>query len=355
MHPTSGPRAKTVSIAVLPFADLSPGKDQEYFSDGLTEQLINNLARMPGVDVVARSSAFQFKGKSEDLRNVGRKLNVANILEGSVSREGSRVRITAELTKAADGFQLWSRSYDRQIGDIFAVQDEIARSVANELQLKLTGAYGAPLASPVATTTPDAYQAYLEGRYFSRRHEPGDYEKALAYTEKAIQLDPKYAPAWALRSYVVSSLAQQGTIDNAEGYRKARDYAEAAIALDSNFAEAYLSLALIQMEHGRDLGAGKSGRVSRARNHCAESGAFERCHRTGEEGNCTRSIARILDAGIDPLQRGTLQRGRGRFAKGIGAEPSHIHGTLLPRCGVAGSGAQRASARRDATGSAGAV
>jgi tetratricopeptide (TPR) repeat protein len=101
----------------------------------------------------------------------------------------------------------------------------------------------------VATTSPDAYQAYLEGRYFSRRHEPGDYEKALAYAEKAIQLDPKYAPAWALRSYVVSSLAQQGTIDNAEGYRKAQDYAEAAIALDSNLAEAYLALALIQTEH----------------------------------------------------------------------------------------------------------
>jgi eukaryotic-like serine/threonine-protein kinase len=249
MHPTSGPRAKAVSIAVLPFVDLSPGKDQEYFSDGLAEQLINNLARIPGMNVIARSSAFQFKGKNADSRTVGRTLNVANVLEGSVQQQGDRVRISVELTQASDGFQLWSRSYDRQIGDIFAVQDEIARSVASELQLKLTGANGAPLASSVATTTPDAYQAYLEGRYFSRRHEPGDYEKAIAYAEKAIQLDPKYAPAWALRSYVVSSLAQQGTIDNAEGYRKAQDYAEAAIALDSNLAEAYLALALIEMQH----------------------------------------------------------------------------------------------------------
>ena len=128
------------SIAVLPFADMSPGKDQEYFSDGLAEELTNELAKVPGLKVTGRSSAFQFKGKNEDLRTVGQKLNVANILEGSVRQEGSRVRITAELTKANDGFQLWSEEYNAEIKDIFAVQDQIARAVTQALQIKLLGA-----------------------------------------------------------------------------------------------------------------------------------------------------------------------------------------------------------------------
>ena len=114
------------SIAVLPFADASPTKDQEYLSDGLAEQLINDLAKIPGLKVIGRSSSFQFKGRTEDARDVGRKLAVANVLEGSVRREGNHVRITAELIKADDGFQLWSQTYDREIKDIFAVQDEIA-------------------------------------------------------------------------------------------------------------------------------------------------------------------------------------------------------------------------------------
>src|SRR3984885_9691358 len=125
------------SIAVLPFADMSPAKDQEYFSDGLSEQLINDLAKVSGLRVVGRSSAFQFRGKNEDLRDVGRKLGVANILEGSVRKEGNHVRITAELTKADDGFQLWSQTYDWEINHIFAAQDEIARAVTGALQVKL--------------------------------------------------------------------------------------------------------------------------------------------------------------------------------------------------------------------------
>src|SRR5215831_19261503 len=127
------------SIAVLPFADLSPGKDQEYFSDGLSEQLINDLAKVSALKVVGRSSAFQFRGKNEDLREVGKKLGVSNVLEGSVYRDRYHVRITAELVKADDGFQLWSQTYDREMKDIFAVQDEIARATTEALQLKLLG------------------------------------------------------------------------------------------------------------------------------------------------------------------------------------------------------------------------
>jgi TolB-like protein/DNA-binding winged helix-turn-helix (wHTH) protein len=130
------------SLAVLPFTDLTVAKDQEYFSDGLAEELIDYLAKVPGMRVVARSSSFQFKGKSEDLRTVAKKLGVTNVLEGSVQREGDRVRIMAELVKADDGFQLWSETYDRQIGDIFSVQDEIARAVAGALQVTLLNARG---------------------------------------------------------------------------------------------------------------------------------------------------------------------------------------------------------------------
>ena len=120
------PTPGSASIAVLPFMDLSPGKDQEYFADGLAEELINDLARVPDLKVVGRSSSFQFKGKNEDLRTVGRKLGAANVLEGSIQREGTRVRIRAELIKVEDGFQLWSEIYDRKIDDVFDIEDEIA-------------------------------------------------------------------------------------------------------------------------------------------------------------------------------------------------------------------------------------
>src|SRR5260370_30272827 len=192
---------KNTSIVVLPFADMSAAKDQEYFSDGLAEQLINDLAKVSGLKVIGRSSAFQFKGKNEDPRDVGRKLGVANVLEGSVRRDGNHVRITAELIKADDGFQLWSQTYDREISDIFAVQDEIARAATEALQLKLLGTNSEPLASALRSTNAEAYQAYLQGQYFSEQGpNKEDLGKAVAYSEQAIKLDEKYAPAWALRA-----------------------------------------------------------------------------------------------------------------------------------------------------------
>ena len=198
------------SIAVLPFADMSPGKDQEYFSDGLAEELTNDLAKVPGLKVTGRSSAFQFKGKNEDLRTVGQKLNVANILEGSVRREGSHVRITAELTKVNDGFQLWSEEYNTEIKDIFAVQDEIARAVTEALQIKLLGANATPALAGSKVTNPDAYQAYLQAAYFlNRGSEKANYDKALAYADQAIKLDANFSPAWALRSAVFAGMADR--------------------------------------------------------------------------------------------------------------------------------------------------
>src|SRR5262249_811013 len=166
-----------------------PEQDQEYLSDGVSEELISHLARVPGLKVVARSSAFQFKGKNEDVREVARKLGVANVLEGSVRREGNHVRITAELIKADDGFQLWSQSYDGQINDIFAVQDGIARAATEALKVELLVENRQLHASNVGTTNPEAYQAYLQAKYFSSRGlSKEDLGKALEYSNAAIKL-----------------------------------------------------------------------------------------------------------------------------------------------------------------------
>ena len=233
------------SVAVLPFRDLSPGKDQEYFSDGLTEELINDLARVPGLKVTARSSAFQFKGQNVDVRLIGRKLNVANVLEGSIRRDGDRIRITAELTSTRDGFQLWSEEYDPTLEDRNGVQDEIARNVTAVLQTKLLGAAGAAPPSSRRTNS-KAYTAYLQAQYFNRQ---ANFNKALAYVNQAIQLDPTYAAAWALHSDLMLQGASNGLVPAAEARQQARTDAEKAIELDPNVADGYLALAFYQMDY----------------------------------------------------------------------------------------------------------
>jgi len=255
---------KNTSIAVLPFVDLSPSKDQEYFSDGLTEELINDLAKVPGLKVVSRSSVFQFKGKNEDLRSVGQRLGVANVLEGTVRREGNRVRITAELTKAGDGFQLWSQTYDREISHIIATQDEIAHAVTGALQARLLTSLSEENSG---STNPEAYELYLQGQYFrARGQDREDLEKALSYADQAIKLDPDYAPAWAQRAYLLDRLAGLALIDSPEGFRQARESAQKAIAIGPDLAAGYLVLGLIQIDHdwdwqGADASLRKAGEL----------------------------------------------------------------------------------------------
>jgi TolB-like protein/DNA-binding winged helix-turn-helix (wHTH) protein/Tfp pilus assembly protein PilF len=267
------PRLSNTSIAVLPFADMSAAKDEQYFSDGLSEQLINDLARVSGLRVVGRSSAFQFRDKNEDLRDVGRKLGVANVLEGSVRCDGNHVRITAELIKTDDGFQLWSQTYDRQINDIFAVQDEIAQSATEALQLKLLGGNRQPIAPTVRGANPGAYQAYLQAKYFSGRGQSKeDLDKALSYIDTAIKLDEKYAPAWALRATVQNEMAEYGLTNPADGYRRARGDAERAVALDPGSASGYLALANTQIDYDWDWDAAQ---ISLAKAAAIEPGNIE--------------------------------------------------------------------------------
>ncbi len=301
----NAPSLNKASIAVLPLADMSPAKDQEYFSDGLSEQLINDLAKVSGLKVIGRSSSFQFRGKNEGPSDVGRKLGVANILEGSLRREGNRVRITAELIKADDGFQLWSQTYDREIKDIFAVQDEIALATTEALQLKLLGGNGQPVPSNLHSTNPEAYQAYLQANYFiGRGRSKEDLSKALAYADTAIKLDEKYAPAWAVRASVQNEMAAVELTEVTEGYRRARNDAERAIALDPTSASAYLALATDQIQHDWDWDAANTWLTKAAE---LEPGSTEilrvRANLSWVLGNLDQAInLREQAVALDPLR-----------------------------------------------------
>jgi TolB-like protein/Tfp pilus assembly protein PilF len=293
------------SVAVLPFLDMSPAQDQEYFSEGLAEQLINDLAKVSGLKVIGRSSSFQFRAKNEGLRDVGRKLGVANILEGSVRRDGKRVRVTAELIKADDGFQLWSQTYDREIKDIFGVEDEIALAATEALRVKLLGGNGQPVASTLRTASPEAYQAYLQANYFlGRGRSKEDLGKALVYAVTAIKLDEKYAPAWAVRASVQNEMAAVELTEVTEGYRRARDDAEHAIALDPTSASAYLALATDQIQHDWDWDAANTWLTKAAE---LEPGSTEilgvRANLSWVLGNLDQAInLREQAVALDPLR-----------------------------------------------------
>jgi TolB-like protein/DNA-binding winged helix-turn-helix (wHTH) protein/Tfp pilus assembly protein PilF len=293
------------SVAVLPFADMSPNKDQEYFSDGLTEELINNLTKISGLKVAARSSAFQFKGKNEDLRNVGRQLGVANVLEGSVRKEGNHLRITADLTNVDDGFQLWADTYNLEINDVFAAQDKIAMAVSRALQVKLLSPDGAALSVGSRSTNPGTYQAYLQGQYFAARgQDKDDLKKALSYANQATGLDSNYAPAWAQRSEALQGLARIGLMNPEEGFRAARESAEKAIALDPNLVTGYLALGLVQISYDWDWeGADNSLRKAAQLEPGSAAVVGSRAYLARHLGHLEETIALYRQAiALDPLR-----------------------------------------------------
>ena len=237
---------------MLPFADMSAGKDQEYFADGLSEELLNLLAKLPELRVIGRTSSFQFKGRNADLREIGEKLNVAHILEGSVRKSGEKVRITAQFIRAADGSHLWSESYDRTLDDIFVVQDDIAGKVVKALKLTLLGTKSVTRSRPVDS---EAYNFALQGRYFVERRGQKELERAVEYFRQARERDPEYAPAWVGLSWAYAYQADSGQLPAADGYRQARAAAEKALALDPQLADAHLAMGWIQLVYDWDWDA----------------------------------------------------------------------------------------------------
>jgi serine/threonine protein kinase/Flp pilus assembly protein TadD len=243
--PTTATKSEIPTIAVLPFVDMSPNKDQEYLADGLAEELLNALVRIRGLQVVGRTSSFAFKGKNEDLRTIGEKLNVENILEGSVRTEGNKVRITAQLVKVKDGFHLWSDTYDKELKDVLQLQEEIASNVANALKVTLLGQN---LTTP-RSANGEAHNAYLQGLYFRERRTKGDHEKAMQNLQRATELDPNYALAWAGLASIYRSKANAGYIPLDQGYMKSIEYAKKALSLNPNLAEAHIQMGWAEMAY----------------------------------------------------------------------------------------------------------
>jgi len=233
--------APLASAAVLPFVDLSPQKDQEYFSDGLTEELITTLSQVPGLRVAARTSSFQFKGQSPDVHEVGRRLDVGAVLEGSVRKSGSRLRVSTQLISVKDGYQLWSDSYDRDLADVFAVQEDVARSIVAGLRVRLAPARDSALAVR-PTGDLQAYDLYLKGRFaWNQRTGPALLE-AVRYLEQAVARDSTFARAWAALADAYILVVPYAGGSPADTWRKAQAAASKALALDSTSAEAYTSL-----------------------------------------------------------------------------------------------------------------
>jgi TolB-like protein/lipoprotein NlpI len=253
------------SIAVLPFVDMSQGKDHEYFSDGLTEELLNLLARIPELRVIGRTSSFQFKGRNEDLRVIAEKLGVANLLEGSVRKSGNKIRITAQLISAANGSHLWSDTYDRDLDDIFAVQDEIAGAVVAALKLRLLPDHKVSSAR-YRTANPAAHTQYLLGRQFFNRTNSDDFRRAIAAYQEAIKLDPDYAAAYAGLAVAENELSHDpgNTLEDVlAAQQRALAAADRAIAIDPLLSEGYAARGFLRFTINWDW-AGAEADLSRA-------------------------------------------------------------------------------------------
>ena len=238
----AGEAVSDKSVAVLPFADMSEKKDQEYFSDGLAEELIEELARTPGLKVIARTSSFSFKGKSDDIASIASKLKVANILEGSVRRTGDQLRISTQLIRADSGQSIWSETFEREFKDVFKIQDEIAAAVVSALKVQLTG--GAKVSRGHGTANPQAYNAFLLGKQLFSQNTVDAWRQAIEAYREAIRLDPSYAEAYAglaMSEYFLSD----GTGDAALG-KSAEQVAQRAIDINSQLADGYTVRGLLR-------------------------------------------------------------------------------------------------------------
>jgi len=248
------------SIAVLPFTNLSADPEQEYFCDGMAEEIINSLAQVKGLRVVARTSAFSFRGQETDIREIGRKLGVQTLLEGSVRKAGTRVRITAQLVNVDDGYHLWSEKYDRDVGqlccpeDIFSIQDEISLAIVDNLKVKLLGEEKAKLVKRY-TEDLDAYNLYLKGRHFWNKRTEVGLKKSIEYFKQAIEKDPQYALAYAGLADSYITVQDYTSTSPKKLYPKAKEAAQRALQIDDSLAEAHTSVAAILFRYWNWKGA----------------------------------------------------------------------------------------------------
>jgi serine/threonine-protein kinase len=242
---TAAPTPSQKSIAVLPLLNESGDPNDEYFSDGLSEELIAALAQIKGLKVIGRNSSFRFKDKKEDSKTIGQKLGVSTLLEGTVRKQGDQVRIVAELVKAADGSELWSRTFDRELKDIFAVQAEIAGAVATSLELTLLGTDDTS-AKDTSPKSVEAHNAYLQGHFYFERRNLEDYQMAVGFFDQATRLDPDYAMAYAERSEAWAWIGDLSSEKRKEAWAAAASDAEKAVAIDSHLAEAHAALGWVR-------------------------------------------------------------------------------------------------------------
>ena len=298
---TRGKKASP-SIAVLPFVNMSPDPENEYFSDGLSEELINALSRIESLHVTARTSAFRFRGKDLDIREIGRLLNVATVLEGSVRKAGNRIRITAQLIDVADGYHIWSEKYDRELDDVFMVQDEISLAIVDKLKVKLLGEEKQKLVKRY-TDNLEAYDLYLQGRFLMRKLTEENIKKSLDYFHRAIQEDQGYALAYFGIAEAYVGPANLGLAPSRESIPGAKSAALKALELDDELAEAHAILGFISLTYDWDWPAAERQckRAIELNPNCAEAHYPYACYLSalGRHEEAVAEAKLALD--LDPL------------------------------------------------------
>ena len=310
---TPGGTRLTKSVAVLPFADLSPGKDQDYFCEGLAEELITALAKIPELEVAAKSSAFSAGYRTMDVREVGRRLGVAAVVEGSVRKVENRLRITAQLLSVANGYHLWSEKFDRAFEDIFAIQDEITLSIVENLRVKFLGEEKAPLLKRT-TDDPEAYNLYLKGRYFWNKRTADGLKRALECFGQAIQIDPSFARAYAGISDCYGLIAYY-YMPPRPTLMKAKEAAARALELDDSLAEAQTSMAFVKHKLERDWAGAEKG--------------FRRAIELDPDLVWARHWYSLLLAALGRHQESFAEIKRALAIEPISAQLNMVHGMLL--------------------------
>ena len=324
------------SIAVLPFVNISGDKEQEYFSDGLTEELLNALARINELQVAARTSSFVFKNKAGDVSKVARELRVAHVLEGSVRKLGNHLRITAQLIRADSGYELWSETYDSTLEDIFKLQDQITGAVVQALQVKLLEG---SLPVRQAPGNQEAYNLYLQGRFFSGLYTREGFKQSLDYLDRAVKLDPRYEPSWTQLSLVYAGMAAHGFMPNADALPKARDAVRQALDLNPKSARAHVALGYLHMNDDWDWTAADR-EIGQAL--ALEPGSADILHAAGTLdlvlGRVSESVRMFLAAlARDPLRASSYSNlGVAYFADGRLAEAEQAFRTSIQMRPAAG-------------------